>query len=111
MIIVNGKGWRVLLVPPSHPFLNEHRDEPALGCCDRNTQTICINNTLPKSQMRKVLCHEIVHAFMYSYSINLGYYEEEKIADIIATYGHSMIQLTNLTYKNLIQKKEGRLDK
>ena len=111
MIVVNGKRWLVLLVPPSHPFLTEYRNEPALGCCDRNTQTICINNTLSKSSMRKVLCHEIVHAFMYSYSIPLGYYEEEKIADIIATYGHSMVQLTDLTYKYLIQKKEGRLDK
>ena len=105
MIVVNGVRWRILVVPSSHPFLLKKNTIHALGCCDNNTKTIYINSALSEQQKRKVLCHEIVHAFMYSYHVRLGYSEEEKIADIISTYGHSIICLTNLAYAELKQKK------
>lgn len=98
MITVNGKRWRVRLVPPSHPFLITHKGTLALGCCDKLTKTIYINNAISSQMIRKVLCHEIVHAMMFSYNVDLSYQEEELVADLIATYGDEIISLTNLTY-------------
>jgi hypothetical protein len=37
--------------------------------------------------MRKVLCHELAHAVMFSYNVDLDYLTEEIVADIMATYG------------------------
>jgi hypothetical protein len=98
MISINGKRWRVRLVSPSNPFLITNRGTLALGCCDKLTQTIYISNALSKTMIKKVLCHELVHAFMCSYNIILNYQEEELVADLIATYGDEIIALTNLTY-------------
>ena len=100
MIIINGEGWRVRLVPPSHPLLLTPRNSLALGCCDNLTKTICISNALSLDMIRKVLCHEIVHAAMYSYDVDLSHQEEELVADLISIYGDEIIALTHLTYDN-----------
>jgi hypothetical protein len=34
-----------------------------------------------------VLSHELTHAAMFSYNIDLSYEQEELFADLIATYG------------------------
>jgi hypothetical protein len=48
--------------------------------------------------IKKVLCHEIVHASMTSYRVKLSHRDEELVADIISTYGEEIIELTNSTY-------------
>lgn len=98
MIKINGELWRVRLVHPSHPLLTAYRTTPAIGCCDDISKTICISNALSPSMIRKVLCHEIVHAMMYSYNVDLSYQEEELVADLISTYGDEIIRLTNIVY-------------
>jgi hypothetical protein len=37
--------------------------------------------------IKKVLCHEIVHATVSSYGIQMKHEEEELVADVIATHG------------------------
>jgi Zn-dependent peptidase ImmA (M78 family) len=101
MIKINGERWRVRLVPPSHPILTYKTGRPAFGCCDDISKTIFINQTLPLSQIKKVLCHEMVHAAMYSYNVDLTEDTEEIVADIIATYGAEIIRLTNATYDKI----------
>ncbi len=98
MITINGIRWRVRLVSPSHPFLITHKGTLALGCCDKLTKTIYINNAMSARMIKKILCHEIVHAMMFSYNVDLSYQEEEMVADLIATYGDEIISLTHLTY-------------
>lgn len=41
--------------------------------------------------IEKVLCHELTHAAMFSYNINLTADQEELVADVIATYGTEII--------------------
>ena len=97
MIKINGKLWRVRLVPPQHPILFRNGN-PALGCCDDITKTIYISNAISQVYMRKVLCHEIVHAAMYSYDVPIDDNIEEIVADMIATYGNEIMTLSNMTY-------------
>ena len=97
MIKINGKLWRVRLVPPQHPVLYRNGN-PAVGCCDDTTKTIYISNAVSQEFMRKILCHEMVHAAMYSYDVLMSDAVEEIVADMIATYGNEIMTLSNMTY-------------
>ncbi len=101
MIKINGVMWRVQLVPPTHSFLAAGRREPALGCCDNLTRTICVSNALSWKMIKRVLCHEIVHATMFSYGIDLTFEQEEIAANIMDTYGDEILQVTNIAYDKL----------
>lgn len=51
--------------------------------------------------MKKVLCHEITHAAMFSYGVTLTLEQEELLADLIATYGEEIIYITNKIFKKI----------
>lgn len=101
MIKINGIVWRVQLVPPTHSFLVTGKNKSALGCCDNLTRTICVSSALSRKMIKRVLCHEIVHATMFSYGIDLTYEQEEIAANLIDTYGDEIMRLTNLAYDKL----------
>lgn len=104
MIKINGELWRVRIVPPQHPALYRNGN-PALGCCDDIVKTIFISNILTHREMKKVLCHEMVHAAMYSYDVPITDYVEEIVADLIATYGNEIMSLTHMTYDKMLGYK------
>lgn len=104
MIKINGELWRVRIVPPQHPALYRNGN-PALGCCDDIIKTIFISNILTQREMKKVLCHEMVHAAMYSYDVPITDYVEEIVADLIATYGNEIMSLTHMTYDKMLGYK------
>lgn len=101
MIKINGELWRVRIVSPQHPALYRNGN-PALGCCDDIIKTIFISNILTQREMKKVLCHEMVHAAMYSYDVPITDYVEEIVADLIATYGNEIMSLTHMTYDKML---------
>lgn len=105
MININGEEWRILKVSPFHPALKRSDGTYAIGCCDDLTKTIYINEKLNETYLKKVLCHELTHAAMYSYNIDLTYEQEEVLADIIASYGEEIIEATNLLFNRLKNKK------
>lgn len=54
------------------------------------------------TEMRwRVLCHEITHAAMYSYNVQLNIDQEEILADLVATYGYEIIEITNKIFKKI----------
>lgn len=103
-MIINGIVWRVRLVSPAHPMLLTPHNTHALGVCDKVTQTICVDKTLSPQLLKEVLCHEIVHAFMYSYMIDLSYSEEELVAELMSEYGEDMLRETNAIYNGIRMK-------
>lgn len=74
----------------------------SVAACDNETKTIYVNDTLQGQFLRKVLCHEITHAAMFSYNVRLTLDQEELIADILATYGDEIISITNKVFKKII---------
>ena len=103
-MIINGVRWGVRLVSPSHPMLLTPWKTHALGVCDKVTQTIYIDKTLSARKIKEILCHEIVHAFMFSYAIDLTYDEEEMVAELMATYGNDIVKQTNAIYNGIHMK-------
>lgn len=108
MVNINGENWRALLVSPIHPKLMRTDGTYALGVCDDIDKTIYINNSLPEFKLKKVLCHELTHAAMFSYNIELTIEQEEILADLIATYGQEIVHITNLIFKRLLEEKINR---
>lgn len=103
-MIINGVRWRVRLVSPAHPLLLTPWFTHALGVCDKVTQTICIDKTLPPQKLKEVLCHELVHAFMFSYAIDLSYDEEEIVAELMSQYGEEILEVTDAIYNGIKMK-------
>ena len=101
MVNINGEDWRILLVSSNHPALQRPDGSFTLGCCDDNFKSIYIIEGLTDFYFKKVLCHEFVHACMYSYNIDLNEYQEEVLADLIATYGQEIISITNSIFCRL----------
>jgi Zn-dependent peptidase ImmA (M78 family) len=94
MIKINGETWRIFLVSPNHPILYTNGSY-TLGACDNVTHSIYINENLNSHKMKKVLCHELTHAAMFSYDVELTLEQEELLADLLATYGQEIVDMTN----------------
>lgn len=101
MLKINGVSWRILLVPPTSSILARSDGSLAFGACDNDTKCIYINKNLDSSLMKRVLCHEITHAAMFSYKTDLTVEQEELLADLIATYGQEIIFITNDIFQRL----------
>ena len=95
MFNINGYQWEVYMVNPHHPMLMRQDGSYSIGACDSKTQAIYLNDKVDKNFLKKVLCHEIVHASIFSYKIELSVEDEEFIADLIAKHGEEIIRLTN----------------
>lgn len=99
-MIINGLRWKFRKVPPASLFLQSPHGH-ALGACDKPSLTIYLNKNLKGKKLQDVICHEIVHATLFSYNINLSYDNEEIIAMIIATYGNQIIEQSKKIYKKI----------
>ena len=101
MFMINGQRWNIAFVPPYHRLLEKSDGSFTVGATDIDTHTIYINNQLYGSFLKKVLCHEITHAAMYAYNISMPINQEELFADIMATYGEEIINMTNTIYTQI----------
>ena len=95
---INGIDWRVYFVEKDNEKLQRSDGSYTLGSCDNNTNIIYLREDLYGRSLKKVLCHELTHAAMFSYQINLTLDQEELIADFIATYGEEIINITNFLF-------------
>lgn len=80
-----------MLVSPRDELLRRPDGSYSIGCCDADLGIIALSKVLDDKMIEKVLCHELTHAAMFSYNINLTADQEELVADVIATYGTEII--------------------
>lgn len=106
MFTINGEQWWIVLVAPDDPSLLMPNGGYALGACNDSVKTIFISNLLVGADFEQVLCHEIVHAAMFAYDIILDIAEEELLAEIIATFGEEIIDLTDMMFEKI---RRGRM--
>lgn len=101
MIEINRLLWDVRVEYPYDPIFLNRDGIYTLGACDTATRTIYLASNIRKSKLKEVLCHEIAHAVIFSYDIELNYEQEELFANIIALYGEEILVLTNTILKVL----------
>jgi Zn-dependent peptidase ImmA (M78 family) len=92
--IINGEIWKIFLISPFDFKLKRLDGQYTLGVCDNNKKIIYIADNLSEYYLKKVISHELTHAIMFSYNIFLNNYDEELFADLIATYGQLILDLT-----------------
>lgn len=107
MFTINGEQWQIVLVMPYDVSLLMPNGNYALGACNDYEKTIYISNELWGEMFEQVLCHELVHASMFSYNVDLEYKEEELLAEIISIFGEEIIEITNAMFEKL-KKERGR---
>lgn len=90
----------------NHPALYRSDGSLSIGACDNAVKTIYINENLSSQMMKKVLCHEVAHAAMFSYNVELSLDQEELVADLIATYGQEIITKTNTIFNRIKKNRE-----
>lgn len=101
MFTINGEAWWVVLVEPDDIALLMPNGDFAIGSCNDSTKTIYISRLLHGEAFEKVLCHELVHAAMFAYDVMLELEEEELIAEIIATFGEEIIDMTDMLFEKI----------
>lgn len=90
-----------MFVSPYSHFLYQGDNSYALGACVDTTKTIYINKELSLRKLKQVLGHEITHAAMFSYDVALSHDQEELLADLVATYGQEIINITNEIFNKI----------
>lgn len=106
MLNINGEDWKIFMVSSFHPALYRSDGTLSVGACDDEQKAIYINENLFPEKMKKVLCHELTHAAMFSYNVELNIDQEELLADLIATYGQEIICTTNKIFSRLKENRE-----
>ena len=101
MFLINNIYWKLAFVEPNYPLLIKYDGNYSIGACDNLTRTIYINNTLTGNLLKKVLCHQLTHAAMFSYGVMLSLQQQELVADLISTYGEEIIYTTNKIFVRL----------
>lgn len=101
MFLINGITWYLKFVPHNSDILMRSDGSRTIGVTDNTTRIIYIDETLRGRLLKKVLCHELTHAAIFSYGIELDLMQEELLADLIATYGQEILVITNKIFKKL----------
>lgn len=101
MFSINGNEWSVELVDFDDDILQRESGEFTVGCTDSDTKKIYISKSIKGSFLKKVLRHELVHAYIISNNIYIPIEDEEKICDLIATYGKQIISLSEWLYESI----------
>lgn len=93
-MVINDVWWDICFVSPHSKKLIRSDGSYSVGVTDSTEQTIYISDMLQGAFLRKVICHEIVHAFIFSNGIYIPLEEEERIADFVASYGGEILDIT-----------------
>lgn len=101
MFIINNRYWELKFVSPYSKYLQRSNGSYTLGMTDAEKQIIYLSNELTNGMLKKVLTHELCHAFCISYNIYLPIEYEEILCEAISIYGKSILDLANSIYNNL----------
>lgn len=90
---INGMKWNIIFVSPQSDRLTRSDGSKTVGVAFLDENTIYISKLVRGEFLKRVLAHELVHAFCLSCSIFMNIDEEERLADWVATYGTELIYL------------------
>ena len=104
MFSINNEIWYIKFVSPYSDYLQRSDGSFTIGVCDDNTKTIYIDQTLFGKFLKKVICHELTHAAMFAYDVELTLEQEELLADLIAIYGEEIVDMTDALFERLKER-------
>jgi Zn-dependent peptidase ImmA (M78 family) len=90
-IRINNVDWGIILTS-NLENLKRSDGSVTLGVTDINLRVIFLWKNLNEHMMRKVLIHELCHAFVFSYGYYMTEDEEEFLCSFIDTYAEDIIE-------------------
>lgn len=106
MFEINNIPWKIYVVSANDSILLRSNGVPSVGVTDNQTKTIYISDLLSRDFLEKVVSHELVHAFSFSYGLYIPIDTEEQIADFLATYGREVFDLADSLLSDLLGVKK-----
>lgn len=103
MLSINNKNWNIAFVEPRNSMLMNSDGVYTLGVTDKNTETIYINNRLSDYMRKKVLIHELCHAYAMSYDYEMEIETEEIVADFISLFGDDILQMADKVIREVMR--------
>lgn len=97
-IDINNIRWKIKFIPGSSGDLRRYNGTYTIGMTDNNKKTIFLYEGLHGDLLYDVLCHELVHAYCFSYGIYMDEEDEERLANFIV---HCAMDVLNLTQEAL----------
>ena len=93
MFTINGIEWSICFVNPTSDKLRRSDGSITFAVTGWDDRKVYVSTAPKGGFFRKIMSHELVHCFMFSYSIHIPLEWEEYIADWVATYGTDLITL------------------
>lgn len=90
-IYINGLEWYIIFT--HNPYHLSIKGETHLGVTDINTNTIYIYSGLSGNLLRRVIMHELTHAYLYSYSLPM--FNQEPLCSFVDTHADNIISQTD----------------
>lgn len=90
-ININGILWNVIYTS-DYDYLKRSDGVITLGVTDVNLKSIYVYSKLNSYMRRKVLIHELTHAFIFSYGYYLPIDQEEFVCSFVENYGFDIIK-------------------
>ena len=101
MFRINGIDWTIRFVDSQSALLQRSDGSQTVGMADWSTKTIYLSDDLHGEFLKKVITHEIVHCVIMSTGIVMNIYQEEELADFVATYGATVLRLTRILMERI----------
>lgn len=104
MFEINGIEWDIVFTNPSSDLLRRSDGSLTCGVTDETTHCVYLSDMLQGAFLRRVVCHELVHCFMMSYSIHIPIDQEEFMASWISEYGEDLIYLLDNLMRSILRR-------
>lgn len=103
---INGTMWHIQFKKPTSSELRRSDGTISLGVTDNTTKTVTIADNVSDYMADKILCHELVHVYSFSYGCDIDIETEEIIADFMSLYGRNIVYTADKIF-NLLEQKYG----
>lgn len=85
---INNLEWRVIEVERGSEKLTNGNGEERYGKCRYYENEIYLDKELSEKHKKRVLAHELTHAYIYSHLLKkVETYTEEELCEFISSYG------------------------
>lgn len=101
---INNRIWHIVFTSPNSPKLRRSDGSITVGVTDGNDGCVYLSDMLQGAFLRKVLCHELVHCFCFSYDISIPIAQEEFMADWISNYGAELVYLLDDLMRSVLRR-------
>ena len=110
MFEINGIEWNIAWVNAYSSDLRRSDGSYTVGMTDWHRKSVYLAKGLKGAFLRKVMAHELVHCFCFSYDVHIPIQQEEFMADWVSLYGEDLIYLLDDLMQTIKKPTQCRLN-